>query len=204
VGIAATVVFLLIGELRGGAATHHPERALLSAWLLLALLAGELRLELAPEIRRRRGVALGALAVLAVLSLGSRWSRDAEPFAERDAEVDIGRRAAQRIPAGHGVSVGTRDYGFFAVMAALGRPEHLIALATRDPRDTSAADPLGSGATLAQRLAEQRSRWLIADARDLSLARDNGAQLVDRNERFVIVALGPGSHPVDASASPNR
>lgn len=132
---------LCISAARGGAPTHHPERALLSVWLLAALfLARALAFGFS---QRRHNWALpaatccGGLLALS-LNLAGLWQRDG--FAQRASEEKLGRWLKEHIPATTSVALLLDDYGYFAVMAASGRPRRFAALQNHDPRAAVAQD----------------------------------------------------------------
>lgn len=125
--LAFAFVALTASMVRGGAPTHHPERALVPALLLVAVAAGWAIREVsrAPALPKRP-IAI-ALASIAALSWPARrFVLRSEVLADRAAEVDIGERAATRLPPGTRAHVDVVDYGYFAVQAASGRPEDFV------------------------------------------------------------------------------
>ncbi|MBI4706273.1 MAG: glycosyltransferase family 39 protein [Deltaproteobacteria bacterium] len=154
-----------LGGLRGGAPTHHPERAVLAIWLLLCLLvaaAGHRLLGRASP----RARALLYCAGAALLAAAAGWVRprtvQAEPFARRDAELAVGHAAgAAAGPAGR-VLVEAADYGYFAVLAASGRPERFVLDRSIDPRHPLGASSFASGPQLVRRLAEAGATHVVA------------------------------------------
>ncbi|MFO0615170.1 MAG: glycosyltransferase family 39 protein [Polyangiaceae bacterium] len=126
-------VALTAANVKGGAPTHHPERALVAPLLAVGLLAGRALTELvrAPrEIARRLRVAV--VAVAAASWPARRFVLRSEVLADRALEVDIGERAAARVAPAVKVHVDVVDYGYFAVLAATGRPEDFIPNEGRD------------------------------------------------------------------------
>jgi hypothetical protein len=89
--IAVLVFFLLLGDLLGGAPTHHEARSLLAAWFWCAILLAHFA-----ERIRTFGVRLRVLAVFAISVtnlIGSALIRPPIPhegFASREAEIDLG------------------------------------------------------------------------------------------------------------------
>jgi hypothetical protein len=118
---AATVVFLMIGAVRNGAPTHHPERALLSvAWLLSSVVVWTCAIRWP---MRRTWVTVVAL-LSALVSIRHWTPHPAASEAERrDSQVARGRLHRQ---AGHGaLRVVPCAHEHFALMAAYGAPERV-------------------------------------------------------------------------------
>ncbi len=131
--IALQIAFLIVGELRGGAPTHHSERAVLSVWLLSSIALGHLALV---AWRERRLVLFGAWALIVVVSVSCLrpWYARRDGFADRSAELSLGRDARSRSRSNHGLVVATPDFGYFAVIAGFGAPELCRVLEKHDPR----------------------------------------------------------------------
>lgn len=189
--LAGLLAFLCIGALYDGVPTHHAERVLLPLWLWAALVAGstftrELR---APAGTRRRRVAGAALSLL----LGAGGLRLAlggpEPFVDRSAELEIGTRARQLVPAPARLAIDTPDYGFFSVTAAFGSPARTLVLDARDPREPRAADPFVSRAALRARLEGAGAGWLVASGGPHATLAAELGPVRARNARFVLVEL---------------
>lgn len=148
---------------RDGTPTHHPERAVLVLQLLLALLAGDLAVQLLPRasLRARIAAAMAAIGVLALSTIiVRRWYRG-EDFLHRHEEVAIGEAARGLVPPGERVLVEVVDYGHFAVTAALGRPEDVVLDRDLDPRKPAVASSFSDSTALGRRLGETGARWLI-------------------------------------------
>lgn len=186
--LGGLLLFLVYSDVRGGTATHHAERALLPLWLFGALvtagIGGQVLARIAPVAR---GVGLGA-ALVVVAGIGLvRGARP--PFdrgADRSAEIAIGEKARE-----HGVerlAVDTPDFGFYAVMAALGAPSRAVPIDDRDPRRKREADAFASEEALSVRLAALGARWLVTTRAHAPLAERRG-RLVHANEKFVLVEL---------------
>ncbi len=181
--LLALFAMLVLGDVLGGAPTHHGERALLAVWFWCAVLApwfGERLLE------GRTFAPLGAAALIALAALvlvRPRFPRDG--FAEREAELDIGSRARGR--AVERLAIDTPDFGYFAVQASFGGPARTRVLDDHDPRKPRAHDVLADPAAL-RRLATDGTRWLVVPgARVSSLAPI--ATVLDRNQRFALLEL---------------
>jgi hypothetical protein len=151
-----TVLALALAELRGGAPTHHPERALLGPMLVLVVASVA-----AVQTGRGRGagpwVLRGAgpwvLLVVAALATGARRWRPTRGGlgAHRGAEVALGDALRGALAPGERALLVADSYGYFAAQAALARPGALQVVVPRaiDPRSTLEGDPLESEATLA-------------------------------------------------------
>jgi hypothetical protein len=158
------IALLSAAMVRDGAPTHHPERALLSAMLLLAVAAGDFGSHVA-LLAPRRARPLLALAVATWLLPAALhyypWLR-LEDFANRKDEVAIGRAARAIVPPGERVLLEVTDYSYFAVMAAFGRPEDIELDRSVDPRggpSTSSFDDIGR---LRARADQSGAQHLIA------------------------------------------
>jgi hypothetical protein len=148
------VLFLTVGDLLGGAPTHHVERTLLFLWLLAVFAA----LHLARDRRRQAPCAVGFalfLAADAVLQLSDRGINRAD-------EELVGTELRSLVGPGERVYVATEDYGYFAVVAALGRPRDTIIDATHDPRKKGEPSILSDRAQVLDRLQAAHASWLVA------------------------------------------
>ncbi|MDI1451154.1 glycosyltransferase family 39 protein [Polyangium sp. 6x1] len=157
------LVALSAALIKDGAPTHHPERALLVGLLLCALVAGDLAATLLPRASRKTRLGAGAAALaLLVFSLVivRRWFRG-EDFVPRTDEVAIGEAARALVPPGERVLVEVRDYGHFAITAALGRPEDVVLDRDLDPRKAATASTFDAPLGLSRRLTEARARFLL-------------------------------------------
>lgn len=174
--LGGALLALVAGDLRGGGPTHHPERALVTGWLLVAVLTGDaltrLRLSRAPLAagadRLRRPLAAGvALAMVALVIFGARWLRCPDlttaSFQQRADELAAGELLRTLASPEDPVAVATDDYGFFAVLAALGRPGRAHVLEDHDPRRSRGHPP--SPEERQQHLQQlgmaTGSRWLV-------------------------------------------
>ena len=134
----AVLAFLLVGDLVDGAPTHHPERTLLVAWLLAAMALPHLLQELRWPPLHVRGPAANAMVMGFAGLLAVGVLRDThlaiEKPAQRHDEEAVGKLLQTLVPRGERVLIATDDYGYFAVMAAFGRPGDVIVDETHDPR----------------------------------------------------------------------
>jgi hypothetical protein len=124
---AAVIAFLVAGDVRDGAPTHHPERALSLVWWVFAAMGidacatGVGRL---PRTGRRAvsvAAAVAALAWCATLAVRYREVPGATAAERRDAQIAAGLLLRARdVPS---VEVTPCAYEHFAVLAAWGAPE---------------------------------------------------------------------------------
>lgn len=124
---AVTLAFLVMGDVRDGAPTHHAARALGPLWWLFvgcgvdAIASGWPRL--APA-RRRTVLAAGALASAAWLALlPGRWAEapGRTDYERREPQIARGLDLARRDVAAADVTPCSFEH--FALLAAWGRPE---------------------------------------------------------------------------------
>jgi hypothetical protein len=158
------MALLSAAMIKDGAPTHHPERALLVMLLLCALLVGNLAAILLPRMNRllRSVSAAAALGVLLLsLIIVRRWYRG-EDFTVRQDEVATGGFARGVLPAGERILVDVADYGYFAFIAALGRPEDAVLDRDLDPRKSKQASSFEDRAALLRKIDETRVRWIVA------------------------------------------
>lgn len=100
----AVVLFLVLGDLRDGAPTHHPERPLLFVWLVACVVLGA-----AFKSTRPKTWAV-PLTVAVVALLFRPWLVEREPFVDRREHLRIGAAARERVGSGELV-VDVGDYG---------------------------------------------------------------------------------------------
>jgi 4-amino-4-deoxy-L-arabinose transferase-like glycosyltransferase len=182
--LAALVAFLVLADVTGGAATHHPERSLLPVYWFLALLTAGLVTRLA---REPRAWLLPALA-LPLAAFGSVFVRPSvEPsFVDRREEERVGS-LLRRLGA-TAIALDTEDFGYFAIQAALGYGKS-AALSDRDPRHAAAKTPT-TPTELAARLAPLHARWLVLPRERAALAEPLGQRRATTT-RFAVVELRP-------------
>lgn len=174
--LGGALLALVLGDLRGGGPTHHAERALLTGWLFVAVLAGDALLRLArprPLFAARVarlppklavGVALGAVTLIAWGAHGLRRpDLTSASFQQRVDEIAAGRLLRTLAAPTDPVVVATDDYGYFAVLAALGSPGRAHVLEDHDPRRSSGASPSPEERQrrLLELAAATKSRWLV-------------------------------------------
>jgi hypothetical protein len=155
---AALLVFLLAGQLAGGAPTHHAERALLAVWLLATLAVVDLSSIVSTRLLRSRAWIGVAFALLLALDYRSTF---ADGGIRRDNEERVGQQLRALVPRGERVFAATTDYGHFAVMAAFGRP-YDVALDSHDPRIKSSTAVLRDPWNAVVRLRAENASWLVA------------------------------------------
>lgn len=135
----AELAFLSYGNLADGAPAHHAERALLGAFFLLAMFAGDVlgaeaerTLAGRHESRGARGLAAGGAALLAALwglTAHSAWKTmpGRSTAEDRAAQVAEGTRLRETAGAGR-VELTPCAYEHFALVAAFGAPERVDTL----------------------------------------------------------------------------
>jgi Dolichyl-phosphate-mannose-protein mannosyltransferase len=157
------LAFLSFAMIKDGAPTHHPERALLVHLLLCALLVGNLAVVLLPQTKRTiRFIAAGAAAAVLILSLVivRRWFRG-EDFTVRQDEVAAGLFVRQTLPEDEKILVDVVDYGYFAFVAALGRPEDAVLDRNLDPRLSKQGSSFEDMANLQRKVEQTKARWIF-------------------------------------------
>lgn len=139
---ALTLAFLVYGDVRDGAPTHHSERAIVSLLGPLAGVAGEgvfLAWRAMGGARRALRVALPAVAFVSWCYFAAgRWSYvpGRDPSERRDAQIAKG--AELRARGVERVVVEPCQYEHFALIAAFGAPEKVTTLpASRRPVDAT-------------------------------------------------------------------
>jgi hypothetical protein len=178
--LASLLAFLIVGRILDGAPTHHSERTLLPIWTLLALVVGEgavRSLSLASRHLPRRILLFVAPAALAFAagSIALRQAFSTDTGAPRGAERELGIAARSLLGPGERLLVDTKDYGYFAVIAAFGEPDRAAPFDRHDPREPAPADPFASPVELAARLDAADAAWLVVDRSHLPIAGLLGA-----------------------------
>jgi len=192
--LLALLVFLVVGDLRDGAPTHHAERAVLAIWLAGAVLAGDLGLHVwsALQARGRRvftallaaGVALAALMIRP-------WFARRDAFVDRKPEIEVGENARHAVlPDGGRILIDTPDFAFYAIIAGLGRPSQAVPLDDHDPRHPRPPDPFTSTATLLARAHAAHARYLIATGAHV-LSLPAAGEILAGSSRYMLVRLRP-------------
>jgi hypothetical protein len=184
IGASALLLFLMLGELAGGAPTHHAARALLLIWCLGAVVVGETAGRLA-DGGLAPALAFGTpLAVVgAALLFRSPFPSD---FVDRSDALELGARAREL--GAPRLLVDTKDFAHLAVAAAFGRPSQVTPVDDRDPRRARSADPFTSPEALRARLAGEGGAWLVATREHAPTAR---AFATVRGESGELVLLAP-------------
>lgn len=190
--LGALLAGLMVGAIVGGAPTHHPERAVLSIWMLACLALTVSVVALYRTLQPRHyGIARMTVAGVLLLALLVRYlAPGRQQFVTRAAEVALGHEARQIVGNGR-VLIGSRDYGFFAVMAGFGAPGRAIPTDLRDPRSPRAQDCFASLDALKGRLQRERADALIAPSEHGEMARRLGKVSAQRGDYLLITALRP-------------
>jgi len=184
------LVVLVYGDVRDGAPTHHPERALLGPATIVVFAAADAVLaflegtKAATKRRVLYGLAFGTIAWWIGLRLhrSLRWYESAP----RPREVAAGKALAQVVPKGTRVLLDTRDfpnggldYGYYAVIAAFGRPLDVEIDRDQDPRKPRLVSSFESESVLRDRARGARASMLICwGERRLRIAESMGARMV--------------------------
>lgn len=160
--VLAQIAALSLAMVNDGAPTHHPERAVLVAMLLAAVIAGDLAASLlaSPSTRSTALAATAVAVLLAALVIRPRITAN-ESFTARANEVAIGRVARARTRPGERVLVEVADYGHLAIVAALARPEDAVLDRSIDPRDPAALSSFDAVHVLFGRLERAGASWAI-------------------------------------------
>jgi hypothetical protein len=107
----ATLLFLIVGDLSGGAPTHHPERALVMVAACMVMFGAD-------AVRNRHRVYAGALALWVVFA-----AYRSTTFSADDRREQIARGVSLR--SSRALDVTPCAYEHFALMAAYGAPENV-------------------------------------------------------------------------------
>jgi hypothetical protein len=179
---------LIVGDYGDGAATHHPERALLGP-LLLLLIVAVAALE-ADVTRRPRpwavlgcGLFLGGVALHPLLR--------AAGAVDRRAEVALGRALRAPLEPRGLALVESPDFGYFAVAAGLGVPSRIEPIVSPDPRQRGAGLVERSANGLA-RAARERGATHVALRTEGEFPAPEGGLELFTTERYRVFLL-PGA-----------
>ncbi len=168
----AQLVFLVWGDVTNGAPTHHPERTLLTCWLA-ALIWSLQALQLAGlEARSSSGghspvPTLRLLPVLAgscLVGSGIWWMLPGKHFADRSAELTLGRQLGGRLDAQSRLFIETEGYGYIAVSVGTGRPAWVDGSNPLDPRQAGSGAPWSETAALGTFLRDRQIAFVVAPA----------------------------------------
>lgn len=163
IGCAFVLAALLIADFAGGAPTHHPERSLLSVWLVgwivvvdgLADTMAKLRPAVSASVAGVVCALIIALSVEHVLSVRSSYGVD------RSYEVRTGSWLRANVADTDRVLVDPHDFGYFAIVAAFGVPERVKLSRSIDPRHARVPSGFESEQALRARVASDGIRWLV-------------------------------------------
>jgi hypothetical protein len=158
---AALLATLILMSLRGGAPTHHPERAVLVLWVLAAMYvgAGIDRLgRRSPAARYGGAPVVGLIAIMFCLRASFRGHF--EP-AVRASERALGAAVAGHVPPNQRVLIEVEDYGYFAVLAASGRPNDFVIDRSVDPRRSEQPSAFVSASAVKTRARVAGARFVV-------------------------------------------
>jgi len=187
------VVGLVAAEARGGAPTHHPERAVVVVWLLLSFMlvaAWEPANENVSHKFLAQRWAVALVLLVSMVGTFNQW-RFSLGFDRRSA-VALGLALREQFHPGQRVLWVPSSYEFFATAAALGRPEDLYKVVPRsvDPRSTE-PDPFQSHQQLQALLCAVRPTVLILDPDQVPMALTLGFQPEQIVNKFLIRSPQP-------------
>ncbi len=186
---AGLLAFLVWGDLSDGAPTHHPERPLLTLWLLLCLALGAA----IPTLLTRHPRALAALGLCVVgLSTIRSWFTHRDAFIDRSSELAIGEEARRQMGASERLLVDVGDYGYFAVIAGLAEPWRASGIAEGDPRHPK-RDFASAQARCRYYLEQHRAQWLVVPRRASEERNCDGAELRAKVGPLVLLRVPPPS-----------
>ncbi len=137
VAVVATITFLVYGDLRDSAPTHHPDRALLGVWWILAMFGTD---GAAHAVRRAwasapsrfgtpdggRGLVVGVTAALAAAMLGysvGGWPGYPGRYGDEERSAQVAHGYLLRERGAQHLDVVPCEYEYYAVLAAFGAPE---------------------------------------------------------------------------------
>jgi hypothetical protein len=207
---AGLVVFLMIGDLRGAGATHHPARTLLPVWSFACIVIAAtwpgliLRAWEFITIRstkwgsmrpRLRSIALTLAlittlgAVLIVDGAQNQVLDGPQRFVDRSHELRLGERARRVVTTGR-LLIAPEDYGYFAMIAAFAAPRRADTVDDRDPRHARLASLFDSPQALQRRLEHDRVQGLIVSQAHARQAQHFGTT-VAMTPRYLLLAVGP-------------
>lgn len=179
---AASFTFLLLGDVLGGAPTHHPERALLPAFFGLVL-ATVPRSELFVRSKTAPLVFLAACGVFALRTPGLLAS-----FVDRREALAEGRALSALVPVGERVIVARDTYATEASRAAFERAEDFFPVVSHSFDARSSEEPLASPGALRLAAKNRGARYVVVDVAEADKALAVGEQ-VARWPTTVVVKL---------------
>jgi hypothetical protein len=127
--VGAILIFLIVGDVRDGAPTHHPERALTIAWWIGVAMGidaihhAATALAKTPALRRGLAVATGFVVTAWAASLPGRWALAPgnSNWDRRDSQ--LARGAEMRARGVAHVEITPCSFEHFALLAAWGEPQ---------------------------------------------------------------------------------
>jgi hypothetical protein len=169
---AGVVVALALAQITGGAPTHHPERTLLFVWGVGWVAVADLWPVPAGAQRGWklwRGVWGGAVIAVMV----TRTHATAPSYGvNRSDELRVGTWL--RDHAEGPVLLAPKDYGYFAILAAMGSRDRVTLASSVDPRDRPTPCPFEEEGALRTRALTEHARWLVASGQKGRVARGVG------------------------------
>jgi hypothetical protein len=195
-GGAVMLFGLVAAHSRGGAPTHHPERAVVTLWLLVSVLVPAwLSTEKRLRKERVRQVMYAWVLMASVVTYFRAHRLRWHVGASREEELALGQALRTWVPPGQRVAMVPNSYGFFATKAAWGRPRDLIALVPQrvDPR-SSIVDPLESFEKINELAQRHQISWLVAGGEQGALVRSwygNPAHELENYSLFQVKNEGP-------------
>jgi hypothetical protein len=205
------LIVLIAGDVRDGAPTHHPERALLGPATIVIFAAGDAIFEWLEDTRSntKRIVfcAVSFLLLYGYIALRLHRSLRWYAAAPRPRELAAGR-ALSTLPPDARVLIDTRDlpggaldYGYYAVLAAFGRPTLAEVDRDQDPRkprgassfedvDRLLARARAARATAALVWGDERAR-IVEAAGGHSLTEESPAPVADPRWRIMLLGRVP-------------
>jgi hypothetical protein len=169
---ALQIGLLILGDVRDGAPTHHPERALLGpATVMVFASIDALGALLARRPRREAALVLAGASLAMSLWVVQQLRHTIRFYAEAPRLREIAAGKALRAQVGaderalvdtRDLSGGIRDYGYYALMAAFGRPFAVEIDRDQDPRKPARLSSFESPDALLRRASESHARWLVA------------------------------------------
>ena len=198
----AVVAALTLAQATGGAPTHHPERALLFLWAIgwiavADLLAGHT----GPKGRGWdlwRTLWSGAVACFLLLRT---YALAPDYGLDRNPELALGTWLRQHTEGP--ILFAPKDYGYFAVMAALCDRDRLRLASSVDPRDAAATSPFDDAAMLTDRVHKDRVQWLVASGKQGLVARDLGEVRFEQDD-WTVVRVASTSEPARRGSGEGR
>jgi len=174
-GALGVVAALTFAQGIGGAPTHHPERTLLLVWAVGWIAAADwLAGRHAPngtgwDRWRHLWVTATLLFLVTRTHSVSSWYG-----VRRGEEVRLGTWLRQHTEGP--LLLAPEDYGYFAIMAAMGAPERVRLGGSVDPPDKDARSAFSTVAGLRSRVGREGARWLVASGEAAGVAERLGRE----------------------------